>query len=138
MNDELPDEKRTLLNEVFRADSLDAFSGQVKQRTFAAFRRARFIRRIASISSAAAVVAALITGGILFRGSERKTAPVATAPIAIEKTPLVQTKSQAKDVSLTDEQLVALFPADSCFIAEVDGKKTLVFRRPELKKKYLH
>jgi hypothetical protein len=138
MNDERSDQKRRLLNEVFSADSLDAFSGQVKQRALAEFRRARLLRRVASISSAAAVVAVLIA--FLFRGSERKTTRVTIVPAATDQgpQPALQTKSPAKDASLTDEQLLALFPADSCFIAEVEGRKTLVFRSPELRQKYLH
>src|SRR2546426_11749860 len=53
MNNEPSDEKRRLLNEVFRADSFDAFSGQLKERAWAELRRARFIRRIALISGVA-------------------------------------------------------------------------------------
>ena len=63
MNDERSDDKRRLLNEVFRTDSIDAFSGQLKERAWAEFRRARFIRRIALISSAAAAMSALVAGG---------------------------------------------------------------------------
>ena len=140
MNDEPSDQKRKLLNEVFRADSLDAFSGQVKQRALAEFRRARFIRRVTSISSAAAVVAVLITVGVLLRMSEKKAARMTPAQQAtrLASQPAVETGGPAKDVSLTDEQLLALFPVDSCFIAEVEGRKTLVFRSPELRQKYFH
>jgi hypothetical protein len=33
---------------------------------------------------------------------------------------------------LTDAELVAAFPKGSCFIAEVDGKKELVFFDPKV------
>ena len=141
MNDERSDEKRRLLNEVFRTDSLDAFSGQLKERAWAEFRRARFMRRIALISGAAAAVTALVAGGLLFRASERnKTRDLATMPVRTEsKQPTaVQAEAPANDATLTDEQLLAFFPADSCFIAEVDGRKILVFRDAELRKKYFH
>src|SRR5437667_8925226 len=131
MNDERSDEKRRLLNEVFRTDSLDAFSGQLKERAWAEFRRTRFMRRIALISGAAAVLAALVAGGLFFRASERnKTRDLATIPVRTEsKRPAaVQVKQRTNDSTLTDEQLLAFFPADSCFIAEVDGGKILVFR----------
>ena len=139
MNNERSDEKRRLLNEVFRTDSIDAFSGQLKERAWAEFRRARFIRRIALISSAAAAMSALVAGGLLFRASERnKTRDLATIPVRTEsKRPAaVQVKARTNDSTLTDEQLLAFFPADSCFIAEVDGRKILVFRDAELRKKY--
>src|SRR2546426_12157569 len=60
MNDERSDDKRRLLNEVFRTDSIDSFSGQLKERAWAEFRRARFMRRIALISGAAGVLTALV------------------------------------------------------------------------------
>ena len=38
---------------------------------------------------------------------------------------------------LTDQELVAAFPKGSCFIAEVDGKKELVFLDPEVQRMYV-
>ena len=141
MNNEPTDERRRLLNEVFRTDSFDAFSGQLKQRAWAEFRRARFIRRIALISTVAAVVTALVTGGLLFRASERnKTRSFATMPVRPEakRSMALQAEAPVNGAMLTDEQLLAFFPADSCFIAEADGRKILVFRSPELRQKYFH
>jgi hypothetical protein len=141
MNDERSDEKRRLLNEVFRTDSSDAFSGQLKERAWAEFRRARFIRRIASISGVALTVTALVAGGLLFRASERsKTRSLATMRVGTEaeRPTAVQGEAPANDATLTDEQLLAFFPADSCFIAEADGRKILVFHSPELREKYFH
>ena len=141
MNDERSDDKRRLLNEVFRTDSTDAFNGQLKERAWAEFRRARFIRRVALISGAAAAVTALVAGGLLFRASERnKTRSLATMPVRTESKPpaAVQAEAPTNDVTLTDEQLLAFFPPDSCFIAEADGRKILVFRNPELRQKYFH
>src|SRR5687768_2662532 len=114
MNDERSDEKRRLLNEVFRADSSDAFSGQLKERAWAEFRRARVIRRIALISGTAAAVIALVASGLLFRASERnKTRNLATMPIRSESKPptAVQAEAPTNDATLTDEQLLAFFPA---------------------------
>ena len=141
MNNEPSDEKRKLLNEVFRTDSFDAFSGQPKERAWAEFRRVRFIRRIALISGAAAAVTALVAGGLLFRTSERnKTSNLATMPVRTEsnRPSAVRAEAATNNASLTDEQLLAFFPADSCFIAEADGRKILVFRSPELRQKYFH
>ena len=141
MNNERSDEKRRLLNEVFRSDSMDSFSGQLKERAWAEFRRARFIRRIALISSTVVAVTGLVAGGLLFRASERnKTRNLATMPVRTEsKQPAaVQAEAPANDGRLTDEQLLAFFPPDSCFIAEADGRKILVFRSPEIRQKYFH
>jgi len=141
MNEARSDEKRRLLNEVFRADSTDSFSGQVKERAWAEFRRARLIRRTALISSVIVAVTALVAGGLLFRATERnKARNLATMPVRTESKPptAVQADAPTNDATLTDEQLLAFFPADSCFIAEVDGRKILVFRNPEVRQKYFH
>jgi len=141
MNNEPTDERQKLLNEVFRTDSSDAFGAQLKERAWAEFRRARFIRRIALISSAAAAVIVLLVGGLLFRASElSKTRTLATMRVETEaqRPEAVQAEAPANDATLTDEQLLAFFPADSCFIAEADGRKILVFHSPELKEKYFH
>ena len=82
-----------------------------------------------------------VAGGLLFRGSERnKTRSLAKTPVRTEsKGPTaVQVEAPTNDATLTDEQLLAFFPADSCFIAEADGRKILVFRSPELRQKYFH
>ena len=141
MNNEPSDEKRRLLNEVFHTDSFDAFSGQLKVRAWAEFRRARIIRRIGLISGAAVAVTALVAGGLIFRASERnKTRSLATMRVGTEaeRPTAVQGEAPANHATLTDEQLLAFFPADSCFIAEADGRKILVFRSLELRAKYFH
>ena len=141
MNDERSDDKRRLLNEVFRAESMDSFSGQLKERAWAEFRRARFIRRIALISGSAIAVTALVAGGLLFRASDRnKTKSLAKVPVRFgpKQPTTIQADAPTNNVTITDEQLLAFFPTDSCFIAEVEGRKILVFRDPEVRQKYFH
>ena len=55
--------------------------------------------------------------------------PVAAAPVD----PLQSESSRF----LTDEQLLASFPDGSCFIAEIDEHKELVFLDPKLDRVYL-
>jgi hypothetical protein len=38
---------------------------------------------------------------------------------------------------LTDQELLASFPQGSCFLAEVDGKKELVFLDPDVERLYV-
>ena len=42
-----------------------------------------------------------------------------------------------KSIYLTDDELLALFPEGSCFLAEVDGKKEQVFLDPEVQRQYV-
>ena len=141
MNNEPSDEKRRLLNELFRADSLDPLSGRLKEQAWAEFRRARFLRQTASIGAAAAIVAVLIAGGLLFRSFlGTKTTSLVAVPSGSQQTrqKTAQPKASAGDTTITDEQLLAFFPSNSCFLAEVEGRKVLVFRTAELRQKYLH
>jgi hypothetical protein len=46
-------------------------------------------------------------------------------------------KAPDKPRHLTDQDLVAAFPKGSCFIAEVDGRKELVFFDPEVERTYV-
>lgn len=39
---------------------------------------------------------------------------------------------------LTDKELLSLFPPDSCFLAELDGKQVLVFKDPAVAAAVLH
>ena len=38
---------------------------------------------------------------------------------------------------LTDAELLALFPPGSCFLAEVDGQKKLIFFDPKVEREYI-
>ena len=51
---------------------------------------------------------------------------------------VVERSTEKKAGVLTDEQLVALFPAGSCFIAEVNGQKKLVFVDPEVQRQFFN
>ena len=51
---------------------------------------------------------------------------------------VVGRSTEKKAGVLTDEQLVALFPAGSCFIAEVNGQKKLVFVDPEVQRQFFN
>ena len=46
-------------------------------------------------------------------------------------------KAPDKPRHLTDAELVAAFPKGSCFIAEVDGRKELVFLDPQVERTYV-
>ena len=42
-----------------------------------------------------------------------------------------------KQGDLSDSELLALFPEGSCFLAEVDGKKKLIFYDPAIERQYV-
>ena len=71
-------------------------------------------------------------------GQNRLPVRVKQSYFELTRTGMPGAEAATNNASLTDEQLLAFFPADSCFIAEADGRKILVFRSPELRQKYFH
>src|SRR5260221_14676588 len=55
---------------------------------------------------------------------------IAAKPADAPREPLTQR-------SLTDAELIASFPEGSCFLAEIDGKKQLVFLNQEIERRYV-
>ncbi len=60
-----------------------------------------------------------------------------SAPRQFTMAPAQVPKSPGQRPSLTDAELVATFPKGSCFIAEVDGRKELIFFNPKDERAYL-
>jgi hypothetical protein len=142
MNGKRSDPNQRLLNDVWQDDTNGAWAAAAKQRALAAFRRGRLLRRITILSRLAALFLVLVTAILLLRrdgskspspgrsGRERAGQPKqAGATESLASTPLP---------TLTDEQLLASFPPDTCYLAEVEGRKVLVFADSSSRKKYLH
>jgi hypothetical protein len=102
---------RDLLNDLFPASDREASL----RRGATIMRRRRFIRR-ASQSLAAATVA-VIAGVLALHKPEPSPAPV------------IASSGPAKPASLTDNQLMALFPGVPKALMTVNGQKRLVFLR---------
>lgn len=120
-----------LLDAMLRDDDWQAANAVFKTealRTFHAGQRVRRVRRWVG------VVAAL---GVVLAGSmywfERPTPP--SRPLAAKPAPVHNVPTQPQP--LTDQELVAAFPKGTCFIAEVDGRKQLVFVNRQLERVYV-
>src|SRR5688572_17309725 len=107
-----------LLNDLL-ADELEGLGDGRKAIALAAFRRAHLVRRVRNSAGLVVVLAALAAA--LFHYSRPRqtqliaeTAPAATAPI-----PAGTAYSGDTLVKISDAELIASFPADTCFLAEV-------------------
>jgi hypothetical protein len=127
-----PDPEDALLEAVLRDDAWQAAHAAGKAQAlgvFCARQRVRRWSRWAGGLAALAVVAACAAhwwAGLLAQVVPR-LADQAPPPPA----------QPAKSIYLTDSQLLALFPQGSCFLAEVDGKKKLVFFDPKVEREYV-
>lgn len=131
MNNERLRARDRLLNDVLAEES-----GSERAMAMGAFRRARFGRRVRTFGGLALVVAAALVTGIHYYRIER------TATIAVQTSrpqPLANVAENSSAlVKLTDEELLASFPSNSCFLAEVNGRQILVFTDRSIRETFLH
>lgn len=130
MNNESPKNKQRLLDDVLREDSFAEFNGQLKRQALGALQRARLVRRIVGISSVATVAACIAIAGLVAVRSSSSS--------RLNQSPVLAAARSASPIEISEEQLVKMFPPDSCFVAEVNGKKMLVFRDAKLRAQYLN
>jgi len=128
--EELRAEER-LLNDVLSEQSPDRGPGS-KEVALAAFRRGRIVRRVRRFSAAAAILAAVI-GVVVYQHNWRSGSRPGDSA-SKQQAP----REKADGVPrLTDQELIASFPSNSCFLAEVNGHQVLVFVDPSLKEKFV-
>jgi hypothetical protein len=110
-----------LFTNVMADEEFGAFSQSLKQQGLQQLRaRSRSRRRRVLITEAACVIA-LFAAISLYRPEKRVELSVAT-PSHIS--------SGSAAHYITEDQMVAMFPKGSCVVAEVNGKKELVFLEP--------
>ncbi len=120
-----------LIDVILRDDKWQATSAAFKAKAVGSFRARQRVRRMTRWGAAVAACALLLSGTVRWFG--RPVAPPRPNPLAHAQPP----NKPVHPRSLTDRELLAAFPKGSCFIAEVDGKKLLVFLDPQVKQAYL-
>jgi hypothetical protein len=120
-----------LLDALLCDESWQSADAAFKQRALQAFRVRQRTRRVTRWAGGVAILAVA-----MFVTVHWLHAPV-TAPRKVIFASSLIAKPLSGPRHLTDEELVASFPRGSCFIAEVDGKKQLVFVDPKMEQTYL-
>jgi len=118
-----------LLNAVLADDNWHALNGGLKQQALAAMAQARRRRHLrVQIGQAALVVMLLGSLAWWFHHPASRT-------IATVATPDSPRPTTHQDRFISEEEMLALFPAGSCVVAEIDGRKELVFFDAEAARK---
>jgi hypothetical protein len=126
-----PDRDDVLLDAMLHDENWQTASAGFKAKALRTFRARQRVRRLTRWAGSVAVLAAVTAGVVHWSG--RPAAPPRQIAMAHTEFP----KAPDKPLPLTDAELVAAFPKGSCFIAEVDGKKELVFLDPKVEHTYL-
>ncbi len=126
-----PEQDDALLDAALRDETWRAASASFKAEALKAFRAGQRVRRLTRwVGSVAAL--ALVTVGVVHWVGRPASVPRHVA-MAHPRTP----DAAGEPRRMTDKELVAAFPKGSCFIAEVDGRKELVFFDPQVERTYV-
>ena len=128
-----PDHEDALLEAVLRDDGWQAANAAGKAAALRVFQARRRVRRLARWGGGAAALAVAAVCATHWLAGPVAEAPRRLAVIQPEPPPAQPEKSKY----LTDGELIARFPPGSCFLAEVDGKKKLVFFDPQVERQYV-
>ena len=123
-----PERDDALLDAMLQDETWQTASAAFKAQALKTFRGRQRIRRLTRWAGCVAALAAVMAAAVHWSG--RPAAPPRQVTMAHTEVP----KAPDQPRRLTDEELVAAFPKGSCFIAEVDGKKELVFLDPKLER----
>jgi hypothetical protein len=126
-----PEQDDTLLDAVLRDENWQTTNAAFKAEALGTFRARQRVRRLTRWAGSVAALAAVMAGVVHWLDRP------AAAPRQITVAHAVVPKAPDKPRHLTDQELVAAFPKGSCFIAEVDGQKELVFFDPEVGRSYV-
>jgi len=140
-----PDNEDALLEAVLRDDAWHSANAAGKAGALRIFQARQRVRRwtrwgggLAVLAVAAACAAHWLAGPVAEAPRRLALKPPGAPPVKPEATAKAEESVKPKGtMNLTDDELIALFPPGSCFLAEVDGKKKLVFFDPEVEREYV-
>ena len=126
-----PEREDALLDATLRDETWQAANAVFKTEAMRTFRTRQRVRRLTRWAGSVAALA------VVFASVAHWVGQPATAPRQIMVALTQAPKAPDKPRHLTDQDLVAAFPKGSCFIAEVDGRKELVFFDTEVERTYV-
>ena len=130
-----------LLRDVF-AEDFDSTERATRetQLLLREFRLAYWRRKTNRVLLTVAAVVAIGVFTTLYTRDAETSPQTVVLPATAPSNPQLSITASASKTSdyLTDKELLSLFPPDSCFLAELDGKQVLVFKDPAVAAAILH
>jgi hypothetical protein len=128
-----PEKENALLEALLRDDTWQATDRALKAGALVAFQRRQRQRRLTRMGAVALLVAAAFVSVALLSWPRR--AVITPPQFAAQQNPPPPKSGAVRQLS--DAELLAMFPKGSCLLAEVDGRKELVFLDPKAERLYL-
>jgi hypothetical protein len=126
---------KELLEQTLTDSDFETHDAGARRAALREFRKNIYRRKLATISG---IAAAVVPTTILLIGSFRtKHSSVAALPPPVMEE-RAATQSARAGRSLSDAQLLAVFPPGSCYFAEVEGQKVLVFKDEKVRQMYFN
>jgi hypothetical protein len=150
------EEQRNLIHRALADENWNAFDAQLRENARRTFSAAKRRRRLAFVGAQAAalMVVGIAAWSLLQPGKTEElgsrgheSAQNSTVKNSLGLTSAAMGKNSASQLSglqgteepsvslpkiITEEQMLAMFPAGSCLLAEINGEKQLVFLDPKL------
>jgi hypothetical protein len=128
-----PENEDALLEAVLRDDGWQAANAAGKAAALRVFQARQRVRRVARWGGGATALAVVAVCAAHWLAGPVAESSGRLAVIQSKNPPAQPERSKY----LTDGELIALFPPGSCFLAEVDGQKKLVFFDPQVERQYI-
>jgi hypothetical protein len=127
-----PDKNAPLLDAMLQDEQWHAANAALKAEALKTFHTTQRIRRVTRWAGGVFATALLLAGMTVWVARPGPQPHQMVAAVAA-----LPSRGSEPVKHLTDAELVAAFPKGTCFIAEVDGKKQLIFANPELRRAYV-
>jgi hypothetical protein len=128
-----PGHEDPLLEAVLRDEGWQAANAAGKAEALGVFQARQRFRRATRWACGLAALAV----AVVFAMHWMSAPPAPQPPLLALRSPGPPPVKPERPIYLTDDELLALFPKGSCFLAEVDGKKKLVFLDPAMERQYV-
>jgi hypothetical protein len=128
-------ELKSVLAEVIHDVSFAEHDAACRIRAISAFRKQQRMKALRQVTLIAASILMIAYIGSLF---SRKDKAIEVKVVVPAEVPSAETASSESTNLLTDEELLAAFPPGSCYLAEVNGQKVLLFHDEKVRAKFFN
>src|SRR5580765_8459721 len=116
-----------LIHRALADENWTAFDAQLRNRALQTFAGAKRRRHFAFLTAQAAAI--LVVAGALARVLPHHSRPMPASQSALAAD--VERVDSSLPNTITEEQMLAMFPRGSCLVAEINGQRQLVFLDPQ-------